>query len=658
MKNGIQRRCWFCYAFFIAILAISLASPASAASFNPYTSWNWHNALTQGYDLLAVTYGDNIFVAVGTGGSILTSPDGRTWTSRSSGTTSDLRRAACGNGTFVAVGDAGIILTSLDGETWTKQTVGDNILYGVTYGDGTFVAVGDAGIILTSRDGASWTSQGSGTARDLIGVTYGNGIFVTVGGNGIILTSPNGNTWTTRNSDTTLDLDGVAYGNGVFMIVGPTAMDVGTCLLSSDGVVWVDETLILMKTSSSWLPPCYGVSYLNGKFVVQGADRVGSFISTSSNGTVWNNRSTDIDNLINATAYGYGTYVAVGQYGAILTSPDGSTWTSQTPAATSSLRGVAYGNGLFVAVSTDRSPAGSILTSPDGAAWTSRNSGVNNSLLGVCYGGGTFTAVGLRGAILTSPDGVHWTGSNTDTTSDLYGIAYGNGAFVAVGDDGTILSSLDGDTWTKQTSGTTDVIYGIAYGNGAFVAVGWGGTILTSGDGATWFTQVPGTTYATLDGVAYGNGAFVAVGDDTVFESGTHLAQQVVSFIIGKNRYGMGNQEYSMDAVPFISDGRALVPVYYLDDALGAQTAWNATDHKITVTKGSATVMLHIGSDTLNVNGTASQMDVAPIIVDERAYLPCRYVAGVLGYSVSWDEATETISINAPQAGQTITISQ
>jgi hypothetical protein len=88
-----------------------------------------------------------------------------------------------GNGLFVAVGEGGAILTSPDGVSWTARTSGTgDWLFGVTYGNGLFVAVGEGGTILTSRDGVSWTARTSGTSNWLYGVAYGNGLFVAVGG--------------------------------------------------------------------------------------------------------------------------------------------------------------------------------------------------------------------------------------------------------------------------------------------------------------------------------------------------------------------------------------------------------------------------------------------------------------------------------------------
>ena len=82
------------------------------------------------------TTSSGLFVAVGDNGKILTSSDGTTWTSRTSGTTEYLRGGAYGNSTLVVVGSSGTILTSSDGTTWTSRTSGtSNLLWEVTSAD-------------------------------------------------------------------------------------------------------------------------------------------------------------------------------------------------------------------------------------------------------------------------------------------------------------------------------------------------------------------------------------------------------------------------------------------------------------------------------------------------------------------------------------------
>ena len=93
-------------------------------------------------DSTATTTSNPLFVAVGDNGTIITSSDGTTWTSRTSGTTEKLRGGAYGKSTLVVVGRSGTILTSSDGSTWTSRTSGtSNKLKGITYGNSTFVAV-------------------------------------------------------------------------------------------------------------------------------------------------------------------------------------------------------------------------------------------------------------------------------------------------------------------------------------------------------------------------------------------------------------------------------------------------------------------------------------------------------------------------------------
>lgn len=184
--------------------------------------------------LYAVTHAANRFVAVGHGGTIMTSADGLAWTKQVSGTPCSLHSLAYGHGLFVTVGNEGVILTSKDGAGWiSRPSQTDERLRGVAYGNGTFVAVGYDGLILTSPDGVNWTQRHSGVRDRLQGVAYGEGLFVAVGWHGSILTSREGVHWG-KTSHVTGDFNHVSCRNGRFTAADTT----GVRLASTNGKNW------------------------------------------------------------------------------------------------------------------------------------------------------------------------------------------------------------------------------------------------------------------------------------------------------------------------------------------------------------------------------------------------------------------------------------
>ena len=123
------------------------------------------------------------FVAVGDSGTILTSTDGTSWTSRTSGTTSNLVGVTYGNSKFLTMtspmdngsNSTATVLTSANGISWTSTSATcsscgtDNVsLNDVTYGNSTFVAVGSSGKILTLSDLPTWDNRSSGTKSNLV----------------------------------------------------------------------------------------------------------------------------------------------------------------------------------------------------------------------------------------------------------------------------------------------------------------------------------------------------------------------------------------------------------------------------------------------------------------------------------------------------------
>ena len=101
----------------------------------------------------------------------------------------------------------------------------------------------------------------------------------------------------------------------------------------------------------------------------------------------------------------------------------------------------------------------------------------------------------------------------------------------------------------------------------------------------------------------------------------------------------------ALEQPPIIENGRTLVPLRAIFEALGAEVDWNPETQTVTAGKGGTTVMLTIGSNTLIKNGQQISLDVPARIVGGRTLVPVRAVAESFDAEVEWDASTRTVNI-------------
>jgi hypothetical protein len=311
-----------------------------------YAQWTARTS-TVSDEILGLTVGNGLVVAVGDNGSLATSADGASWTSRSSGTASALTAVAYGDGLYVGVGVNGVYVSSSNGTTWSAGSTGflasalaitfganlfiaptlsggvlwydgtwhvvggvhTSALLAATYGNGVFLVAGNDCFIYSSSTGTSgWTNRFSdaGSGYAIYGLAYGNGVYLAVGDHGRVLRSTNGTTWSLLFDGTSVfgteRLTAIAYGHGRWTAVS-AAGSVGLSL--DDGETWVLHTSTFSGASIN------AVTFVasNARFVIAGA---GGQLATSDAMTLYGSEAALLDDGQAPAAGTVGAYLAGG----------------------------------------------------------------------------------------------------------------------------------------------------------------------------------------------------------------------------------------------------------------------------------------------------------------------------------------------------------
>ncbi len=107
----------------------------------------------------------------------------------------------------------------------------------------------------------------------------------------------------------------------------------------------------------------------------------------------------------------------------------------------------------------------------------------------------------------------------------------------------------------------------------------------------------------------------------------------------------LNQKPLQFEVSPRIENGRTLVPLRAIFEAMGASVDWNDSTRTVTASKAGTMVVLPLGSTTPTVNGQPWKLEVPAKIVNNRTLAPLRFVGEAFGGQVNWDAQTKIISI-------------
>ena len=99
------------------------------------------------------------------------------------------------------------------------------------------------------------------------------------------------------------------------------------------------------------------------------------------------------------------------------------------------------------------------------------------------------------------------------------------------------------------------------------------------------------------------------------------------------------------DVAPQIINDRTMVPLRAIFEALGAEVTWDDSTKTVHARLGDTEISLPVGKTEFYKNGEAIPLDVPAFIENGRTLIPLRAVADALGCDVDWVGETRTVII-------------
>lgn len=110
----------------------------------------------------------------------------------------------------------------------------------------------------------------------------------------------------------------------------------------------------------------------------------------------------------------------------------------------------------------------------------------------------------------------------------------------------------------------------------------------------------------------------------------------------------INNKKVVFDQPPIVKDGRTLVPIRAIAEALGSNVSWNQQSQTAIIQRGLETAVFQIGKNKA-YSGKIINLDVGAQVINGRTLIPLRAISEIFGAAVKWDESTRSVYITCKE---------
>ncbi|MBN2796805.1 MAG: hypothetical protein JXR88_15445 [Clostridia bacterium] len=107
----------------------------------------------------------------------------------------------------------------------------------------------------------------------------------------------------------------------------------------------------------------------------------------------------------------------------------------------------------------------------------------------------------------------------------------------------------------------------------------------------------------------------------------------------------VNGEKVQLEEPPYIVNGRTIVPIKFLMDILGYEVTWDEATQKVRCLRGSHTIEMQINKPEILIDGVVYMSDMVPVIINNRTYVPLAVIARGTGAEVTWDPDESLVRI-------------
>lgn len=117
---------------------------------------------------------------------------------------------------------------------------------------------------------------------------------------------------------------------------------------------------------------------------------------------------------------------------------------------------------------------------------------------------------------------------------------------------------------------------------------------------------------------------------------------------IGNETADINGVDITMDAAPYIANGRTMVPLRFISEMFDFDVEYD--NGKVRISKYGSVFETVIGTKKYTMNGLEKTMDTESVIVNDRTMVPVRLISEAFGMNVEWSDSEKMVTITRGKA--------